>query len=111
MPPTMKTCLSLLLLSMFLTLPGCGVLFPETEAPTVLTKTLMTERPILLDATCPPPPSPPAKPEKHNTLSKDAAAYFAELDSWAMACRDLNEAIESILRPSKEALRPTVEER
>lgn len=111
MSPTTKTSRFLLLSSMFLTLPACGVLFPETEPPTVLTKTLMTERPILLDATCPPPPSPPAKPAKHNTLSKDAAEYFATLDSWAMACRDLNEAIESILRPSKEALRPTMGEK
>lgn len=107
MSPTMRMFLSLPLLSMFWTLQGCGVLFPETQAPTVLTKTLMTERPVILDASCPQPPSPPAKPEGHNTLSKDAAAYFAELDSWAMACRDLNEAIDAILRPSKEELRPT----
>lgn len=67
------------------------------------------DRPVILDTTCPPKPLPPPKPQGHNTLSKDAAEYFAQLDGWAMACADLNEAIESILRPSKEALRPSLE--
>ena len=103
MCPQAKIALYLLILSTFSTLNGCGVLFPEKPDRIVVTKLKETERPILLDATCPEPPSPPPKPDGHNTLSKDAADYFATLDSWAMACRDLNEAIEAILRPSTEA--------
>ena len=106
MSQQLKTSLCPLILSTFLT--SCGVLFPDQDRPPiVLTKTEMVERPLLLETECPPKPTPPPKPQGHNTLSADAAEYFATLDSWAMACRDLNEAIESILRPSKEALRPS----
>ena len=102
----LKTSLCLLTLSTFLT--SCGVLFPEVDRPpVVLTKVETSSQPILFDATCPPKPAPPPKPQGHNTLSKDAAEYFAALDGWGMACRDLNDAIEAILRPSKEALRPS----
>lgn len=97
----LKTCLCLLTSSCFLILSGCGVLFPDPDhAPIVLTKVSSVATPVLLDPTCPPPPQAPPKPPSGNTLSKDAAEYFAELDGWAMACRDLNEAIDAILRPS-----------
>lgn len=102
MSPTIKTFLFLPLLSTSLTLQGCGVLFPEERPPTVLTKTEVIDKPILLEVECPPPPPAPKKPEGHNTLSKDAAGYFAALDSWAMACRDINQALNAILRPSQE---------
>ena len=102
MSQPLKMCLCLLTLSPFWT--ACGVLFPETDRPpVVLTKTEMHEMPILIDPTCPPKPQPPKKPGGHNTLSKDAAEFFAALDGWAMACADLNEAIEQLLRPSQPA--------
>lgn len=100
-----KTLLCLMPLSLFLSLSGCGVLFPERaeRPPVVLTKVETKAQPILLDTSCPPAPTPPPKPQGHNTLAKDAANYVAELDSWAMACRDLNDALDAILRPSTEA--------
>lgn len=104
MRPT--TLLSLMLLSSLLT--GCGVLFPEPPERIVLTKTELKEKPVILEALCPPPPSPPPKrSDGKNTLAKDYANWRTDFDGWAMACRDLNEALDAILRPSKEALRPS----
>lgn len=98
--------------SFFLT--SCGVLFPDQadSPPVVLTKVTLEAPPILIDPRCPPKPTPGPKPDRHNTLSDDASNYFAALNGWAMACRDLNDAIQAILtqqdlRPSKESLRPT----
>lgn len=62
----------------------------------------------MFDATCPKKPAPPQKPPSHNVLSADAASYFAQLDGWAQTCADLNSAIESLLRPSKDELKPAV---
>lgn len=110
MSQQLKTSLSRTIFKLCLMLPltSCGVLFPDQDRPPiVLTKTEMVERPLLLETQCPPKPTPPPKPQGHNTLSADAAEYFANLDGWAMACRDINQAIESLLRPSKEALRPS----
>ena len=105
MLPHLKTFLCLTILSCFSTLLGCGVLFPDRAnlPPTVLVATKVETPPLLLDPTCPPEPIPPPKPQGHNTLSEPAAIYWNDFDAWAMACRDLNDAIEAILRPSTEA--------
>ena len=102
------TPLCLMLLSLILTLPGCGVLFPEPPEKVVLTKLQTVDHPILMDTSCPPEPTPPPKPQGHNTLAKDAATYWNEYAGWGMACRDINDAITAILRPSKEELKPAV---
>lgn len=105
----LKMCLSAIILSCSLT--SCGVLWPEMadRPPIVLTKVETKMTPVLLDPTCPQPPPPPAKrTDGRNTLSEDAAEYLNQYRSWAVACADLNAAIESILRPSKEELKPAV---
>ena len=100
-----RTPLCLMLLSLSLT--GCGVLFPEPPERIVLTKTEVRERPLILDPICPPAPNPPPKPQDRNTGAKEAASFWNEYGAWAMACADLNQALDAILRPSKEELRPT----
>lgn len=100
-----KTHQYLMLLSVFWSLSACGVLLPE-QRQVVLTKVQKTERPILIDTSCPKRPLPPPRPTDTNTLSKPAAEFFASLLAWGDTCADLNEAIDAVLRPSTEATSP-----
>lgn len=115
MSKTIRVCL--LLCSVSLTLGGCGMLLDQEPLPIVVTKVKEAEKPLLVDPRCPKEQRPKLKPKPAdgNDFSADAAEFIAEFFAYTEACeinsdaaaQALEKELDAILRPSKEALRPT----